>query len=272
MFRHLWQQFEREGYLRLGQVAADSELSALQRRMDDIMLGRIRYNDMFFQLDSETGEYGNVPSGGRWAGATLAYRKIEVLERDALFLGYMQHPIFREITRRVYGEDVSVFRAMFMNKPAGRGTVLPYHQDGGTQWALDRNPLITVWTALDDATIENGCVQVIPGSHRLGLLSERGHTITPEQEAAHCRDEESVFLDAKAGEAILLHNWLLHRSGVNTIDRPRRAFSVCYMDGATRSTVNPESRTFARIFGADALEVGPDTQPDPGEPGIHPAA
>lgn len=254
-----WSQFEREGYLRLGQVASQEQLCNLQARMDEIMLGKVRYAGMYFQLDSETGAYGDVPNGGEWAGPTLNYRKIETLERDALFLGYMQHPAFREITRRVYGEDVSIFRAMFMNKPALRGTVLPYHQDGGTQWGLDRNPLITVWTALDDATIENGCMQVIPGSHQHGLFSERGHTITPEQEAEFARDENSVFLEAKAGEAILLHNWMLHRSGVNTIDRPRRAFTVCYMDAATRRVSDPAYR-FPQIFGANALKVE-DTRP-----------
>jgi ectoine hydroxylase-related dioxygenase (phytanoyl-CoA dioxygenase family) len=256
-----WARFEEEGYLRLGQVASDAELHALQVRMDEIMLGKVRYEGMYFQIDSATGVYTDVGAGGQWAGATLNYRKIETLERDEHFLRYMQHPLFREITRRLYGEDVSIYRAMFMNKPALRGTVLPYHQDGGEQWGLDRHPLITIWTALDDATIENGCVQVIPGSHKLGLLSEWGHTITAEQEAEYCKEENSVFLEAQAGEAILLHNWLLHRSGVNTIDRPRRAFSVCYMDGATRSTRNL-ARTFPRIFGANALQVGRDTQPD----------
>lgn len=248
-----WGQFERDGFLRLGQVATDEEVAALQSRIDEIMLGQVRYEGMYFQLDSETGVYADVPSGGGWAGPTLNYRKIELLERDPLFLRYMQNPLFRDITGRVYGDNVSIYRAMFMNKPAGRGTILPYHQDGGTQWSLDRNPLITIWTALDDATIANGCVQVIPGSHKLGLLSEQGHTITAEQEAQFARDENSVFLEAKTGEAILLHNWLLHRSGVNTIECPRRAFSVCYMDARTRST--RDGHAFPVVFGTGALQA-----------------
>jgi phytanoyl-CoA hydroxylase len=248
-----WAQFEQEGFLRLGQVADDAELAAMQTRMDDIMLGRVRYAGMYFQLDTETGVYGDLKFTDGWQGPTLAYRKIELLERDPVFLRYMQNPLFRDITRRVYGDsDVSIYRAMFMNKPAQRGTILPYHQDGGSQWGLDRDPLITIWTALDDATRENGCMQVIPGSHLLGLLSERGHTITPEQEARHARDEDSVFLEAKAGEAILLHNWLLHRSGINPTEMSRRAFSVCYMDGATRSVRSPE-RAFPLVFGEQAL-------------------
>jgi ectoine hydroxylase-related dioxygenase (phytanoyl-CoA dioxygenase family) len=138
-----------------------------------------------------------------------------------------------------------------MNKPAQKGTILPWHQDAGLQWGLDRDPVVTIWTAIDPATKENGCVRVVPGTHRLGLLSEWGHTITPEQEAMYCPEDKVVYLEAEAGEAILLHNWLLHGSGVNTIDIPRRAFSVCYMDGRTRRL--SDGSTFPIIFGKGAL-------------------
>jgi hypothetical protein len=247
--RELWDE---QGYLRLGQAASDELLAAMQRRIDDLMLGRAPTDAIWFQLDSETGEYGDVPaSNGSWQGATLNYRKIERLECDPTFLAYMQLPRFREITEAVYGPDVSIYRAMFMNKPAKRGTLLPYHQDAGRQWQLTRDPVMTVWTALDDATAEKGCMQVIPGSHKLGLLSEWGHTITPEQEASYAREEDSVYLEAKAGEAILLNNLMLHRSGVNAKEEPRRAFSVCYMDASTRSI--RDGRSFPKIFGEGAL-------------------
>lgn len=255
-YRDMWtkerrEAWERDGYVRLGQVASPEQLEALQERMDAIMLGRAPNDTIWFQLDSETGNYDDVKGGGAWMGPTLAYRKIEKLENDPLFLAYIQHPLFREITRDLIGEDISIFRAMFMNKPAQRGTYLPYHQDAGSQWGLDRDPYVTIWTALDDATIANGCVQIIPGSHKLGLLSERGHTITPEQEAQYCREEDSLFLEAKAGEVFLLHNLLLHRSGINRTDCPRRAFSVVYMDAATRD-VTGKGRKFTVVFGKDA--------------------
>jgi phytanoyl-CoA hydroxylase len=245
--------WEENGYLPLGRVAGEGELAELQRRMDEIMLGQVRYPGMYFQMDSESGEYGSLRGGATWEGPSLNYRKIQDLERDPLFLSYMQHPRFEELVSELVGAHISVFRAMFMNKPARRGTVLPYHQDGGTQWGLDREHFVTIWTALDEATIENGCVQVIPGSHRLGLLSERGHTITPEQEACYCREEDSRYLPAAAGEAYLLHNYLLHRSGVNHTDRPRRAFSVVYMDAATRRLA--DGGTFPIVFGPGALRA-----------------
>jgi phytanoyl-CoA hydroxylase len=243
------QCWERDGLVRLGQVASNEQLAALRARIDDIMLGRVPTDGIWFQLDSQTGDYGDLKStDGRWSGPTLAYRKIERLGRDPLFGDYIRHARNAGITRNLIGDEVSIFRAMFMNKPARHGTYLPYHQDAGDQWGLDRDPFVTIWTALDDATVENGCVQVIPGSHKLGLLSAHGHTITPEQEARHAPDEASAFLTAKAGEVFLLHNLLLHRSGINTTDSPRRAFSVVYMDAATRD-ITGNGRTFPVVFG-----------------------
>jgi hypothetical protein len=246
--REQLEQWRRDGYVSLGRVATEQELAALQERIDDLMLGRVSNDGIWFQLDTETGDYGDLRFGdGSWQGPTLAYRKIERLEHDPTFLAYLRHPVFRGLTRQLIGERVSIYRAMFMNKPARRGTHLPYHQDGGTQWQLSQDPFVTVWTSLDEATAENGCVQVIPGSHHLGLLSERGHTITPEQEARLAPDDQRVDLGARAGEVYLLHNLLLHRSGVNRTGGPRRAFSVCYMDAATRHLGNSEKR-FVEAF------------------------
>lgn len=251
-----WRRYQRDGYLRIGRVVDDEELAALQQRIDDIMLGRadIDYNQLLMQLDSETGEYGDAGAQTRGhKGATLNYRKIQDLELDPLFLEYMQRPLFRDLCARVYGPETPIgcFRAMFMNKPARRGTVLPWHQD---RWKhLDRDPLLTVWLALDPATVENGCVEVIPGSHRRGLINpdHASGFLTDRQAVVECRDEDGVPVELAAGEAVALHNWLLHRSGVNRSDIPRRAFSVCYMDA---KTIAANGASYRVIFGPGALQ------------------
>jgi phytanoyl-CoA hydroxylase len=250
-----WNQFQRDGYIKLGQLLSTSELRDLQQRIDDIMLGRaaVPYEQMLMQLDSTTGKYDDAGEQTKgFKGATLDYRKIQDLEFDSRFLQYMQRPIFRDICARLLGPDadVSVFRAMFMNKPAMRGTWLPWHQD---RWSeLDRDPLITVWTALDAATIENGCVQVIPGSHRSGVINPSHHSafLNAEQTAEHVSPERIVYLELAAGEVALLHNWLLHASDVNRSPGSRRAFSVCYMDAATTTRGGQQ---FPVIFGAAAM-------------------
>jgi len=141
----LWSQFEKEGYLRLGQVIPDEQLHALQQRMDDIMLGTapIDYDRIMMQLDRIPGETdGPGPQNKGHKGATLRYRKIQDLELDPLFLDYLSHPLFEHICARTYGKEVSIacFRAMFMNKPAGEGTRLVWHQDRWNYLDRDRPP------------------------------------------------------------------------------------------------------------------------------------
>jgi len=244
-----WHEYDRVGFLRLGTVLNAVELAALQQRMDDIMLGRVRYPELRFQLDTG-GKYEELPDAvPDTTEQTLAYRKVQGLEADPLMRELIERPLFREICARHYGQHAgaSIFRAMMMNKPAGKGTHLPWHQDAGDVWKLDRDPLVTIWIAFDDATPMNGCMQAIPGSHRLGLLSKNGSTLSAEDAARHCPESKIVDLDIRAGEALLLHNWLIHRSDVNHTDKPRRAMTTCYMDARTRTTLTGD--TFPLVFG-----------------------
>ena len=249
-----WKHYREEGYARIGRVVTDGELSALQSRIDDIMLGKapLDYDRMLMQLDREPGAKGPGPQTDGHKGPTLSYRKIQSLEFDPLFLSYMQKPVFREACAKVYGEEtpVACYRAMFMNKPAGEGTQLNWHQD---RWShLDREPLLTIYTALDPATEENGCVRIIPNSHRRSLVP----LTRPDERRAHqekiVAESESIPLELGAGEVVLLHNWMFHSSGVNSSDVPRRAFSVCYMPAETKSS---DGLTYSRIFGEGALSV-----------------
>lgn len=257
-----WAQFNVQGYLRLGSLLSTDELTALQRRIDDIMLGKadVPYNEMMMQLDSTSGEYGDAgeqTTGHK--GVTLNYRKIEQLERDSFFLNYLRHPVFKECCDRLYGQHVpvGVFRSMFMNKPAGLGTKLPWHQDRWTHF--DRDPLITVWTALDPATKENGCVQILPGTHRFGVINTEHSSgfLTSEQAEQACAEVDVEFCELLPGECVLLHNWLLHSSDKNHSDQSRRAFSVCYADARTNILQGDDagrpSGAIPVVFGKGAL-------------------
>ncbi len=251
-----WSQFKTDGFVRLGPVLDEEALATLQQRIDAIMMGtaQVDYSRMLMQLDSIPGvsdEPGAQTKGHKLA--TLSYRKIQDLEYDAQFLAYMQRPLFRHICIRAYGlgKQVASYRAMFMNKPAREGTFLVWHQDRWT--ALDRDPLITVWTALDPATVDNGCMWVAPGRHHELINPEHGSGFFTEEQAAQLVEEiEPVPLEMKAGEAVLLHNHLPHSSGVNATDIARRALSVCYMDA---DTVSQENRDYPVLFGQDALSL-----------------
>lgn len=243
------EQFMMQGYLRLGRVASADQVHGLQQRIDDIMLGRVCYEHMRLQLfDEETGKLRRTMGN---EVASLSYRRIDDLEQDPLFLGYMQHPVFEGIARRYAGERVSVFRSMFMNKPARWTQELAWHQDVGSGWGIDCDPIVTVWTALDEATPHNGCMQIVPGSHRHGVIN-KNHFLSEEERAVYARDEDVIDLEVEAGEAVLLHNFLLHRSGPNPTPAARRAFSVTYMEAATRTL--DTGQTFPVVFGEGALD------------------
>lgn len=252
-----WDSYFRNGYLHLGPIADPDGVERLKERVDDLALGRMANPDVRLQLDTG-GRYEDLPDAVAVTGQnTLVYRKVQGLETDDLFRAVLTHPVYAEVAAHHYGRHTSttLFRAMVMNKPASRGTQLPWHQDGGDVWALDRDPLITIWMALDDATAANGCVEVLPGSHRLGLLSQQGSTISDEDARRHCPEDAVVAMEVPAGHAILMHNWLLHRSGINRTDVPRRAFTASYLDSRTRNILTGEH--FPLILGNSFGPVHP---------------
>lgn len=249
-----WSDYLRDGYLRLGPVLSPEEVAVLCARADELALGSRTFPELELQPDTG-GDYEQLPGAVHaFERGTLLYRKIQGLQHDPLFARLLRQPLFAEICARHYGAHapVSIFRAMVMNKPAGQGTYLPWHQDGGDVWKLDRDPLVTTWVALDPATRANGCVEVVPGTHRLGLLTTFGSTLTPEDAERHCPADAVLPLEVEPGHALLLHNWLIHRSGINPSPVPRRAFSACYMDGRTVGTLT--GRHFPMVFGEEPAE------------------
>jgi hypothetical protein len=241
-------RFRRDGYARLGRIVSDEALEAMRARSDDLMLGRVTYDGLFYQLDTETGRYEELVYGRGWEGPSLNYRKIEKVERDPLFLSWIENPFVERLVRTHIEGDVVIYRAVLMSKSATGGTNLPWHQDGGAFWGLDRDPEIQVWTALDDAPEEAGCVEILPGTHG-ALATPLGGVVPREIVDARGIASQVVPLPARAGEALLIHNYAWHRSGVNTTGHPRRALSVCYMPASTRCLRKRRApRQFHRVF------------------------
>jgi hypothetical protein len=241
-------RFRRDGYALLGRVASDEALEAMRARSDDLMLGRVTYDGLFYQLDTESGRYEELVYGRGWEGPSLNYRKIEKVERDPVFSAWIESPLVERIVRAHIDGDVVLYRAVIMSKSASGGTSLPWHQDGGAFWGLDRDPELQVWTALDDAPEDAGCVEILPGTHG-GLATPLGGVVPREIVEARNVESSVVALPARAGEAILIHNYAWHRSGVNTTGRPRRALTVCYMPATTKCLRKRRApRQFHRVF------------------------
>jgi phytanoyl-CoA hydroxylase len=233
------------GYARLGKVLDDEGLSALRQRAEDLMLGRITYPDLFFQLDAESGRSEDAPKGLGWQGPSLAYRKLEKLEKDELFLRWLRNPLFERVARAQLEGGIVLYRAILFNKAEYGGSEIPWHQDGGKLWGLSIDPIVQIWTALDDAPVDGGCLEVLPGSHKRGLARPLGGLVPLEQVEAARADERAVPLPVVAGEVLLLHNQVWHRSGRSLTGKRRLAFSVCLMTDATRCL---RKRNTPRVF------------------------
>jgi phytanoyl-CoA hydroxylase len=245
--------FRVHGWARLGRVADEATLEALRERADAIMLGRVVHDGLFFQHDSGTGRYEDLEFGRGWVGPSLSYRKIEKLERDPLFRSWLENRVFEGVVRSVVGPEVAIYRATLFVKSADGGTVLPWHQDGGSFWGLDRDPELQIWTALDDAPIEAGCVEVIDGSHLAGLATPLGGSIPRDVVEKRNAEALAMHVPARAGEALLIHNHLWHRSRTNATGRPRRGFTVAYMPASTQCMRRRRAkRQFTRVFEASS--------------------
>ncbi|MBL8952636.1 MAG: phytanoyl-CoA dioxygenase family protein [Myxococcaceae bacterium] len=212
----------------------DETVAALSARADDLMLGRVVYPGMFFQMDSATGRHEDAPLGQGWQGPSLGYRKLEKLELDPLFREWIRNPLYEQIARRRIAGAVALYRCILFNKAAAGGSDIPWHQDGGKLWGLSEEPHLQLWTALDDAPLDGGCLEVLSGSHHWGLATPLGGVVPADRVEEKQADAHALALPAVAGESILVHNMVWHKSRRTLTGRRRLGLSICFMSASTR--------------------------------------
>ncbi|MFJ7625180.1 phytanoyl-CoA dioxygenase family protein [Streptomyces sp. NPDC097595] len=151
-----------------------------------------------------------------------------------VFADVMRHPTAVRALTRVIGPNVKAMQSMLFIKAAGKPGQA-WHQDEHFIPTRDRS-LTGLWIALDDATVENGCLWVLPGSHRRGVLypsrvqSDEQFDCNGEAHAFPHSDDEAVPVEVPAGSAVLFNGYLLHRSLPNTARTGlRRALVNHYM-------------------------------------------
>ena len=143
------------------------------------------------------------------------------------------------------GPNLLVWSTNWFSKMPGAKTYVGWHQDG-TYWKLQPPAVVTAWVALSPSNSSNGCMRVVPGTHREPMLPQR-ETYIPEnalsrgQEiAVEVDEEQAVDLSLRPGEMSLHHIWIVHGSNANTSrDTPRIGIAIRY----TRPEVVQESPT-----------------------------
>lgn len=150
---------------------------------------------------------------------------------SSIFHDALAHPAIVEALTTVIGPNVKCMQSMLFLKASGKPGQA-WHQDEDYIPTRDRS-LTGAWIALDDATVENGCLWVLPKSHQRGLLwPQKFHFDTRfdcsrESYDFPWKDEDSVPVEVKAGSIVFFNGYLLHRS------LPNRA-----QTGFRRSLVN----------------------------------
>lgn len=146
------------------------------------------------------------------------------------------HSAVLDAVESVLGPDLLIQATMVLTKPAGDPGLVAWHQDG-TRSGLHRTPNTTAWIALWDSTPENGCVRVVPGSHRNAILphvkSSAAHALQDSPEVA-VEVDEALAMDVAlhAGEMSLHHSNIIHSSKANGSAERRTGFIVRFVTPA----------------------------------------
>lgn len=170
-----------------------------------------------------------------------------------------------EPVQHLLGGEVAHYHSKVMQKAPRTGGAWEWHQDYG-YWYKNGflfPDMLSVMVALTAATRENGCLQVLPGSHKMGRLEHlnTGEQVgaDPAKVAAYARMAEVQYCELQPGDALFFHSNLLHCSGQNTSEHPRWSIISAYNRTSNKAylPVQESSHTPIAIVEDDRLlQVG----------------
>ena len=259
----LRQRFERDGFVRVPKLLDDETLDGLAAtymrfvRRDIQVPGR-DFCDMAADYERAAEEYDVVN----------------------VMLPRRYHPVWRgnpweraaaEIARGLVPAATALDYDQLVAKPPGKpDAVFHWHQDLA-YWPETPEPeTVTLWLALDDVDVDNGCLRFVPGSHRepelrphRPLLGDRDESHTLVADVSEARDE-IICAPLARGEALAFRERVLHGSGGNTSDRWRRAYVVAFRTAATVAAERAMGFTHSHDDDLDVLRAvsGLEDQPD----------
>jgi phytanoyl-CoA hydroxylase len=223
--------FEQNGFVVIPDVLNPAQLAELRSMVDKAMDSTIQPdrdpNAADFQIQWEPTVKDN---------RNVARRdKIRVIfhltHTHSWFWKLATRPAMLDAVENLIGPDIKYYTDQMFCKPAKHGSEVPWHHDSA-YWPAAEPNLLSCWLAIDDVTIENGCVRFIPGSHKSyvahhEIVTDHPNTIT-------CRPgtvdpSKEVPVEIKAGSMSIHHSLCVHRSLPNMSDRSRRGLVMIYL-------------------------------------------
>jgi ectoine hydroxylase-related dioxygenase (phytanoyl-CoA dioxygenase family) len=213
------EQFERDGYFLLEDVFTPAEMDELAKHIEH------------FQQRHEEALRAKGGSADISRAGEITFTD-HLAEQDENIKAFCKRPEFVAISTQMLGPDIDLYWNQSVFKLPEGTKDFPWHQDDGYT-AVEPSPYLTLWLALNDATPENGCISVLPGSHKRGLVP---HEPSPIGQVCYSNDDpdQGVRVPVKAGSMAVFSSLTFHKSGPNTSDGPRKAYVIQYSKSPLR--------------------------------------
>ena len=209
--------FQEQGFLIMRSVLGGDELDELDRELHRLAQNHDKVANIRegFDLEPNQDPTREVPTFRKIGGIT---------DTSDAFRRLCGHPRIVNMLHAIMGDTLELYRDVCMMKAASVGREKPWHQDS-SYWPWEPMSLVCAMTALDDATPENGCLQVIPGSHHKALQHYGGELMVDLDNEMQSR---TCYVPLKPGDTLLFHSLLLHASEPNRSDQDRRVCILAY--------------------------------------------
>lgn len=220
------QSFNQNGFVVIPGLLSEKETGFVSDEIDKIIAGKADY------VPAECVVYEPNSSPRR-------VRNVFGLHRlHSVFMDLARHPKIVAVVAQILGRPLRLYSSQLFAKPALVGTEVPIHQDM-PYWPFEPYELVSAWIALDDSTLENGCVRFLPATHKLGLLRHVpsgviGNSLKLEDERINGIKECPV--EVQRGSCVLHHCLTAHRSEPNRSLHARRGLIFIYMSPQVRLT------------------------------------
>jgi len=235
------QQFFDEGFLVVENAFTPAETVSAIQGLDDLIAGK---NADYAGIEYEEGVSDvNVGPASRLDLVRKFWRFVDYDER---LKALSEHPAMISVLRLILHDTPEVFQDMALIKPPRIGREKPWHQD----LAYFRLPIETVvvgaWIALDPALIENGCMRVIPGSHRAPVVHfKRRDWQICDRDVLR---DAAMAVPLAPGGCLFFHGLLHHGTPPNQTSLRRRALQFHYKPGGAEWGADADR---LRIFGGE---------------------
>lgn len=171
--------------------------------------------------------------------------------RDPRLLGFLLADEVLDLIEPLIGPDIALWSSHFLSKDPFSGQPTPWHEDSaywkGRLSAFDR--IVTMWLALDRSSHENGCVRVIPGTHRNGFSEYEAtgrERLFTKQITGEIDEASAVDFELEPGQCSLHDGRIIHGARANTSPHRRTGYAMRYFSATIRMI--PEANTGHRIW------------------------